>query len=620
MAPPVAPDPAVTPPVAQSHTEAPKYICLSLSKSKTRGVALQIFALIGTLLLAFTPVVGWAILYAIKRLVLTPHAKDVVNLQSALADSVLRSMKDYFAQFTDPENKIKVPDNLSHQYKKIADLIHMKTSISTVSPWSVSTSYNGLRLLRTELSNLLKNPDFIALKERIPKDAFVIQVLALCHIMRSGGSSKEPFVAFGRTLLPPSTPATSAAGYTLRQVSQTLTSVIRDYQGLNHESLADSVAHRILSPTKTLSSLSSQTSPTEYNPWGAGNIDTGAWTYQVQPKDGESVDYAFHFGPSPHEGDKLFQADLDLYNTAYKPPKEGYQGPPLLQHNLQTQHGHEGVRSKSQHKISEENPHLAFMTTPMDGAIWKLTDPSIPLAECGSISGFCAIYHHYAKGTIGETETPTPHLSIGTPLEDAYRRHPSKDESPRERFASANGFYIPTQLTSVDIERAFSVVGDNINTRLPEKNDEKKIVLRGTQLIVQATLFLKMLTKSAAATPPENQRETLLTGLNDELKELMRKGSVGQACKQDIDRGLSMNILTRLMVMKMAGQPITREILEEVVGEVLGRAEIVDRRMILLDRITPALCALELLGEDRNAGFFPALQEYLGAKISVKDS
>lgn len=571
------------------------------SKIKTREVGLQFFSLVGTLLLAFTPVVGWAILYGMKRLVLTPHAKDVVKLQSDLADSVIQSMNEY--QKNGPQRE-KIPPTFEKAYEKIDNLITLNTgfhSLPTYSPWSVSPAYDRLRLLRTELSKLLRNRAFIQLQEGKPKDPFVIHIQALCHIMRSGGSSK-PFAEFGKTLLDASTPHQPEDGYTLRNVSKILTDVIQRYQGLNHESLADSVAHRILSPTKTLSSLSSQTSPAEYDPWGSGNIDTGAWTYHVTSTDREAVDYAFHFGPSPHEGDPLFQADLNLYRTCYTPDGLKYSGPPFLQHNLQTQHGHEGVRSKSQHRISEKNPQLAFMTTPMDGAFWKLSDHTISNPE--SINSFCEAYYRFAKGT-------TDHA--------AYLRHPEHNETPIEKEESANGFYIPGNdhrgLDASELKSAFDLVGNQIKPLLPIEPEDKKIVLRGTQLIIQATLFLKMLAKSAAATPSLEDRQGLLQDLNTQLQKLLEKGSVGQACKQDIDRGLSMNILTRLMVMKMSGEKITRAILEEVVGEVLGRAEIVDRRMILLDRITPALCALELL--DDKPDFFRALQTYLGAKISV---
>jgi hypothetical protein len=137
------------------------------SKIKTREVGLQFFSLVGTLLLAFTPVVGWAILYGMKRLVLTPHAKDVVKLQSDLADSVIQSMNEY--QKNGPQRE-KIPPTFEKAYEKIDNLITLNTgfhSLPTYSPWSVSPAYDRLRLLRTELTKLLRNPAFIQLQEGI---------------------------------------------------------------------------------------------------------------------------------------------------------------------------------------------------------------------------------------------------------------------------------------------------------------------------------------------------------------------------------------------------------------------------------------------------------------------
>ncbi|NGX38085.1 MAG: hypothetical protein K1000chlam2_01256 [Chlamydiae bacterium] len=59
---------------------------------------------------------------------------------------------------------------------------------------------------------------------------------------------------------------------------------------------------------------------------------------------------------------------------------------------------------------------------------------------------------------------------------------------------------------------------------------------------------------------------------------------LGQACKQDIDRGVILNVITMLRFDKLANKPLTRERLNQIVGIVLLRAGMVDDRAILANR------------------------------------
>jgi len=60
--------------------------------------------------------------------------------------------------------------------------------------------------------------------------------------------------------------------------------------------------------------------------------------------------------------------------------------------------------------------------------------------------------------------------------------------------------------------------------------------------------------------------------------------SMGQACKQDIDRGVLVNVLTILFMDQLANQPLTDERIAQILGIVLLRPGLVDDRAILKKR------------------------------------
>ncbi len=579
------------------------------SKIKAHHVGLQFFSILGTLLLAMTPVVGWGILYGVKHLIVEPRGKYVVRLQSALSDLVLVSLRNFSDRSSIRTSTLwSVPEPFSVSFQKIEDCLYERNTIPIFSPWHVSPSYDRLRLVRTQLSSLVSSNEFQELQKRDPKDPFALHILTLCHLIRMGGTSKQPFSIFGHIFTEPVLQREgkeSQSTFSLAEVSDTLTEVIQSYQGQNHESIADSFAHWILSPTKTIASLISETNPRQYNSYLMGNMDNMGWTYEVSDPhspDRKPISYDFHYGPGPHD-DPLMRADLSLYSAFFKDDRLGYRGPVFIQHNLQKQLGADGVRSRMQYEMATDHPgQIFFMTTPMDGDIWKLKGKYFPL-PFPSIGEFCTQYLNFAKGS-----------------KDSHRQFPSDRAPASERAEAGNGYFLPEVLTDSEIELAFKLVGEKVRTPLPEEIESKRMVLKGSQLLVQAALLLKTMvhaTNSSYERLSELDREVMLNSLDHQLRQLLERSSLGQSCKQNIDRGMALNIVTRLLVMQMAGQSITRPLLDEIVGEVIGRAEIVDRRLIMLDRLNPALCALHLIHE--NPDFVTGLKSYLGAEIKISD-
>ena len=95
----------------------------------------------------------------------------------------------------------------------------------------------------------------------------------------------------------------------------------------------------------------------------------------------------------------------------------------------------------------------------------------------------------------------------------------------------------------------------------------------------------------------------------------MAKGSqrelfFGQACKQGIDRGVIINVLTRLYIDGMNGVTIDEEYIKQTVGMVLLRPGMVDDRSMFMDRFEALSDMLHIIAETPE--FFDDLKEFFG--------
>lgn len=89
------------------------------------------------------------------------------------------------------------------------------------------------------------------------------------------------------------------------------------------------------------------------------------------------------------------------------------------------------------------------------------------------------------------------------------------------------------------------------------------------------------------------------------------ENSMGQACKQDIDRGVLVNILTILFMDQLAGKPLTDERIAQMVGIVLLRAGMVEDRRILEKRYEALSELLHFIAEKPEV-FDPMKKHFLG--------
>lgn len=106
--------------------------------------------------------------------------------------------------------------------------------------------------------------------------------------------------------------------------------------------------------------------------------------------------------------------------------------------------------------------------------------------------------------------------------------------------------------------------------------------------------------------------EVSLRGIQEMVKNPYGAGNhyINQSCKQNIDRGVIVNVMTILFADAISGTPVTEDRLHQVVGMVLGRAGMVDNRAILKKWLRPLKDLLMVL--DQNPKALSEIQHHFG--------
>ncbi|MBI5273949.1 MAG: hypothetical protein HY860_02710 [Chlamydiales bacterium] len=558
------------------------------SKLKTKQVGIQFFASIFLTALALIPIVGWGILYGVKQYFIF-HKEQKIAFQEELAVLGLEQLR---AALNDTASSA-VPALLKEPYDELAHEITDKQG-----PF-----FDRFLLIRSQLDQLIKNQEFLDVKATNPLNPFIQHIEILAYTMRNRCLSATAFEHIGQLY---TSYVENKDNYTLQEISNYFIDAIETNGGFNYESPADMLACRILFPLRAFASLHSELDGEHYNSYHYGNIDSYGYTLRFHQDNKTPFDIHFHYGAYPLS-DSLYESELDLYES-HLTVAATYKGPCNLQANLQKQKKAEGVRSRKLVEIKDQkHPASYCITLPMDGLAWDLSGP---FQHISSVGNFCDAYKAFAIGMNHQDKD-----------EKSYRISPSKlhEKDP----SIANGFYIPVELMSdEEIEQAFDIIKEIIGNDIPfpQDEEEKKLMARGLQLGVNTLLTLKALANSAnhsMAMLQQNEVQTILSSLAINLQEILTSSCFGQACKQDVDRGITANILTRIFAMKIAKQPITIDVLNEMIGTVIGRSDLVVNRAIMLQRFQPALYLLELISHHESA-FMKSVEDYLGSSFTIE--
>lgn len=321
----------------------------------------------------------------------------------------------------------------------------------------------------------------------------------------------------------------------------------------------------------------------DYNSYQVGNFDMAFGEYSLG---GDRI-RAIH-GPTP-TGDQLLIAQLEAQREY---------GGIHLQHNLEHPAFSRGDRRRIEYLLEVERAFpetFRLMSTPLDGPAMRLEGRvGEYFKRCQTVQEFFLKYGTYAF--TGRTEDPAEDFSD---LDgEAHRIVEAKRD---------NGFYLGKDvMTDKQFRLAFECASDAFSFVNFEKETEKARLARALQVGVQGFIAVGAVVKTlqdAYASPTE-------------AEEALLRASFGQACKLDIDRGVILNVMTRVYFHVAAGKSLTEDDIAEIIGTVVGRAELVSGRTIIFDRYQPLSDALRLIGanEERVRG---SLQRFVQEGFSI---
>lgn len=301
----------------------------------------------------------------------------------------------------------------------------------------------------------------------------------------------------------------------------------------------------------------------DYNSYQVGNFDMAFGEYGL----GRDRIRAIH-GPTP-TSDQLLIAQLEAQREC-----RGIH----LQHNLEHPAFSRGDRARIEYLLEVEKAFpetFRLMSTPLDGPAMRLEGMvGNYFKRCQTVQEFFLKYGTYAF--TGRTEDPA--------------RAFSELDGEAHRIVEArrdNGFYLGKDVMTDDQFRlAFECASEAFSFVNLEAETEKKRLARALQVGVQGFIAVGAVVKTlqdAYSSPSE-------------IEEALLRASFGQACKLDIDRGVILNVMTRVYFHVAAGKSLTEDDIAEIIGTVVGRAELVSGRTIIFDRYQPLSDALRLIG------------------------
>lgn len=353
------------------------------------------------------------------------------------------------------------------------------------------------------------------------------------------------------------------------------------------ESLFDKLLVWVRYPEKTSMAAKSHSPDTalDYNSYQVGNHDMAYGDYSFVGRQMKAI-----HGPTP-TSDHLLQAQLDAQRAI---------GGIHLQHNLEHPAFSTGDLVRTEYLMGVERDYpetFRLMSTPLDGPGWSLRgEAGEYFMDYETVEEFFLKYGTYAFAN--RMENPARSFDE---LEGIAHR---TTEGRRD-----NGFYIgPHVMSDEQFRLAFAYASRAFSHVEPEQEEHHKRLTKALQVGVQGFIAVGAMIQTLKDAYPDAEEE--------QLQEMVFKASFGQACKLDIDRGVVLNVMTRVYFQMAAGKDLTEDDISEIIGTVVGRAELVSGRTIISDRYQPLSDALRLIGNDQE-NVRSALQDYIREGFGV---
>jgi len=456
---------------------------------------------------------------------------------------------------------------ITHDVETIIDLLRNE---------SKQPASEQLLKVRRALNQAIKSDAYQVLKNNIQNPCtYFLQIMA--YTITTQGSGTETARKLGEKAL---------KGQTLGEdtnwgdLAKLLKKSVRNTCTFNRNTKANSLFYVLAFPMKIAHELKGRFFPSEYNSYEHWNMNFKMGDFMFG-----SQKIGTFFGPGPGtRSDEVVQAEMDLLDHVSKPILR-------TQVTLESpQKQHEQVRRNEILQFDKRNK-VWTAAGHLDGKIYK---GKKEFKEIQSTRDFIekvrqASDDHFNRNAVFDAGSKEKSIS--------------KEEVTRGEDAFTAAL---SQFESSDHWKKLKSKKEKGNARL------SKALSLGLQSFLNMRILSNMYRKLTS------NKSQVLKELDQELDRLKVESNFCVACKQNIDRGLIMNILLRLYVEALSGQPLTPEKVHEIVGYTLLRAGIVDGRALIRNRLEALYDFLSLIGNNQKI-LIDSLRTYLASEEQGKN-
>jgi hypothetical protein len=441
--------------------------------------------------------------------------------------------------------------------------------------------------IRKAIDKAMSTPVYQALKRKEGNPAVeLLQILAVKELSAKGA---PVLIEYGKKVVGPLNQETFSFG----ELADVLDTAASDAFAFQRNNVLSTAVWTAAHPLNALHSQKSRWLPLEFNSHD-GNPNFQAYEF-VHPKNPQ-VKMQFYFGPGP-TGDHLYNDGVLVYID-----KLNGKGIPVceLRENFQNiQEKHEAARIVEMLRYREEHPSsFKFISLSFDTPCMKMKGD---LPHFQKASEFLDKYKNFFLGESGDAHR---HFTDG-------------------KLKNDNGVFIGDEAIQDDqsIEKVFTHA-EKLFTSLSENNPHwnllsqkgevgKKRLGRMMQLGVHGLISLCAVYQSLESQAAQGDVEKQF---NAKLDEDLRASRVSGACKQDIDRAIVENVTLRLFFHLLTNdEPLSQDEVYSIVGAVIGRARLVEGRLIIWKRYEILSDLLHFVGEKEN---LKVLSEHLKTYVA----
>ncbi|CCB89140.1 protein kinase family protein [Simkania negevensis] len=294
-----------------------------------------------------------------------------------------------------------------------------------------------------------------------------------------------------------------------------------------------------------------------------GHFDLGVGQFQV----GDRTLHAA-FGPT-HKNDKALEMHLESLKE-----RGGI-------------HLHQGLAASSfsLRQLASEYPTvMRVFSMPLDGFSHLSEEEKRYFLQFKTAEEFLMKYAKYALCN-QTSEDPTPMREIST---ENHLKYTGTND---------NGFYFGQNVMSTDqFKLAFEKSVEAFSHVNPAVEDPERLA-RALQLGAQGFLTVGAIVKTLQDLPP---------GQKDQFLSATYK----QAFEKNVDRGIVMHVLIEVYFHLLSGDPLTEEAIQEMIGAVIARAELIVGYKVTMSDYQQLSDLLRMIGADETR-VRKALQSYV---------